>query len=98
MTTVSNRDDDGKAKEDRTEGGEGKLSTSRKGRGILSGVSVSLLLEGLERESILGSEARFFVGAERNPLLSSTWSGHHHRFSESRDRVRAVGESHAPGG
>lgn len=33
-TTVSNRDDDGKSKEERTEGREGKLSTSRKRRGI----------------------------------------------------------------
>lgn len=97
MTTVSNRDDDGKPKEERTEGREGNSLHLAKGKRNID-LSVSLLLEGLERESILGSEARFFVGAERNPLLSSTWSGHHHRFSESRDRVRAVGESHAPGG
>lgn len=71
------------------EEGEGN---SKGSKGEKNTEGLSLLLEGLERESILGSEARFFVGAERNPLLPLSYFEWVPPpiLGESRDRGRAA--------
>lgn len=75
-----------------TKSGGGK----RKARGApekskeVEGEKVALFPDGFERESILGSEARFLSDAERNPLLPPSyfeWAPSH-RLSRSREIER----------